>query len=221
MQGLLKRQLRRCFGEESGIPAPWQTFVNGVNDAYRDFAADRALLEHSLQLSSQELFDANSELRVVFRAIPDLVFLLDQRGNDGVLVRNSVSVVREFSEVPQIMLNRQQLLQIMVNLISKARHAMEHMPGALQQITLRVALVARTSLRITVRDKGEGIPAENLARIFEHGFTSRKTGHGFGLRSCALAARQMGGTLTARSNGPGLGATFTLELPINGGRAQT
>jgi signal transduction histidine kinase len=454
MHGLLKRQFRRCFGEDFSIPASWQAFVNGVNDAYRDFDADRALLEHSLQLSSQELFDANSELRVIFQAIPDLVFLLDHQGtivdikagtprdlmirrqdligkriqnvplidiarqfsaaieqviasnspvsieylallqnqashfearlvplpdqqivviirnttapkqaqaeldaahkqlveasrqagmaeiatnvlhnvgnvlnsvnvsasvvsstlrdsrahgltravqlmnehaadlgdflthdargkllpdylsqlaqalameqqgmmrelkhlatsidhiksvvatqqssagtssiiepvlicellddalrmNDGVLARHGVSVVREFAEVPQLMLDRQQLLQIMVNLISNARHAMENMPGALQQITLRVALVAGNSLRIAVRDEGEGIPAENLTRIFVHGFTTRKTGHGFGLHSCALSARQMGGTLTAHSDGPGRGATFTLDLPIN------
>ena len=69
-------------------------------------------------------------------------------------------------------------------------------------------------LRISVADEGEGIAAENLTRIFAHGFTTRKAGHGFGLHSCALAARQMGGTLTAHSDGPGRGATFTLDLPI-------
>jgi signal transduction histidine kinase len=53
-----------------------------------------------------------------------------------------------------------------------------------------------------------------MTRIFAHGFTTRKTGHGFGLHSCALAARQMGGTLTAHSDGAGKGAIFTLELPI-------
>jgi signal transduction histidine kinase len=69
-------------------------------------------------------------------------------------------------------------------------------------------------LRIRVEDDGEGIAPENLTRLFAHGFTTRKTGHGFGLHSCALAAKEMGGTLTAASDGPGKGATFTLELPI-------
>ncbi|HQS31577.1 ATP-binding protein [Polaromonas sp.] len=143
--------------------------------------------------------------------------LLDDalRMNDGVLARRGVSVVREFAEVPLLMLDRQQLLQIMINLISNARHAMEDMPGALQQITLRVALVAGNSLRVSLRDEGEGIPSGNLARIFVHGFTTRKTDHGFGLHSCALVARLMGGTLTAHSDGPGRGATFTLDRPIN------
>jgi two-component system, NtrC family, sensor kinase len=65
-----------------------------------------------------------------------------------------------------------------------------------------------------VHDNGVGIPAENLTRIFQHGFTTRANGHGFGLHSAANAAREMKGSLTVTSNGIGTGATFTLELPI-------
>ena len=53
-----------------------------------------------------------------------------------------------------------------------------------------------------------------LTRIFSLGFTTRPDGHGFGLHSGALAAREMGGSLLSHSDGPGLGATFVLELPI-------
>jgi signal transduction histidine kinase len=60
-----------------------------------------------------------------------------------------------------------------------------------------------------------GIAPENLTRIFEHGFTTRQEGHGFALHSGALAARDMGGTLTGQSAGLGQGATFTLELPLS------
>ncbi len=59
-----------------------------------------------------------------------------------------------------------------------------------------------------------GIPPENLTRIFAHGFTTRKDGHGFGLHSGALAAWEMGGQLAVHSLGLGQGATFTLELPL-------
>jgi signal transduction histidine kinase len=68
---------------------------------------------------------------------------------------------------------------------------------------------------MTVSDNGVGIASENLTRIFNHGFTTRKDGHGFGLHSGALAAREMGGALWAQSDGPGKGATFTLELPLS------
>ena len=69
-------------------------------------------------------------------------------------------------------------------------------------------------VRLAVIDNGAGIAAENLARIFHHGFTTRKDGHGFGLHSGALAAKALGGSLLAHSDGIGLGATFTLELPL-------
>jgi two-component system sensor histidine kinase/response regulator len=77
---LLKRQLKRHFGEPFDIPQQWSTFIDRVNDAYREFDADRRMLEHSLDLSSQELLDANSEMRAVFQAIPDLVLRIDHQG---------------------------------------------------------------------------------------------------------------------------------------------
>jgi signal transduction histidine kinase len=74
---------------------------------------------------------------------------------------------------------------------------------------------AVSRIQISVIDNGAGISAEHSARIFEHGFTTRKDGHGFGLHSSALAAREMGGSLTAFSAGEFQGATFTLDLPLS------
>jgi signal transduction histidine kinase len=68
---------------------------------------------------------------------------------------------------------------------------------------------------VTVKDNGIGIAPDNLTRIFSHGFTTKKDGHGFGLHSGALAAKEMGGSLAAHSEGQGTGATFTLELPLS------
>ncbi len=81
-------------------------------------------------------------------------------------------------------------------------------------LTLSARVLDGQTLSISVKDEGEGIPAENLTRIFSHGFTTRKDGHGFGLHSCALAAMEMGGQLNVHSDGPGLGATFTLDIPL-------
>jgi signal transduction histidine kinase len=66
---------------------------------------------------------------------------------------------------------------------------------------------------VQVRDNGMGIAPELLTKIFQHGFTTRKDGHGFGLHSCAIAARALGGSLVVHSDGPKQGATFTLEFP--------
>lgn len=81
-------------------------------------------------------------------------------------------------------------------------------------MTIRVSRQDETA-RITVSDNGVGIAVENLTRIFAHGFTTKKNGHGFGLHSSALAAKELGGSLRASSEGPDRGATFILELPLN------
>jgi two-component system, NtrC family, sensor kinase len=91
---------------------------------------------------------------------------------------------------------------------------MDGVTGRDHKVTIRVDPVAGQTLRLHVIDDGQGIAAENLTRIFEHGFTTRKGGRGFGLHSSALAAGAMGGTLSVHSDGPGRGATFTLEVPV-------
>jgi signal transduction histidine kinase len=130
------------------------------------------------------------------------------------LARHEVQVSREYAaEVPKLVLEKHKLLQILVNLIHNAKHACDASGRIDKLLTVRVSQ-GGDRVRVVVADNGEGIPAENLTRIFNHGFTTRKNGHGFGLHSAALAAREMGGNLLAHSDGPGQGATFTIELPI-------
>jgi signal transduction histidine kinase len=124
-----------------------------------------------------------------------------------------VTVVREFGEVPRVPLDRAQIVQILVNLISNARHAMDGRDG-LRRMTLRIGRDGG-ELQVSVSDEGVGIAGDDLTRIFSHGFTTRPGGHGFGLHGSSLAARAMGGSLTVHSEGPGRGATFTLRLPLN------
>ena len=127
---------------------------------------------------------------------------------------HDVAVLRRFSQVPSLMLDKHRVLLILVNLIGNARHAMQRVARPDHALTLSVTLVGDSTLQVVVSDTGEGIASDNLTRIFAHGFTTKKDGHGFGLHSCVLAAREMGGSLKAHSDGPGLGAVFTLELPL-------
>lgn len=139
------------------------------------------------------------------------------RINAAGLARHEVTTVKEYSDVPPLLLDKHLVLQILVNLIGNASQAMARVSDRSHQMTLRMDSAPATDgrrLRIRVEDDGEGIAPENLTRLFVHGFTTRKDGHGFGLHSCALAAKEMGGTLTAQSDGPGLGAAFTLDLPF-------
>jgi len=131
--------------------------------------------------------------------------------NEGGMQRHGVEVVRDFEKVPPMNAEKHKILQILVNLLSNAKYACEQSERADKRLTVRVAN-GEGRVRISVMDNGIGIAPENITRIFNHGFTTRKDGHGFGLHSGALAAKEMGGSLTAQSDGPSQGATFTLEL---------
>ncbi|UFS70745.1 cache domain-containing protein [Geomonas sp. RF6] len=127
---------------------------------------------------------------------------------------SGVTIVEDIDEMQEFSLDRARVLQILVNLIRNAKQAVCAREGSGGRITISAGVVDEESLRISIADDGIGIPAENLTRIFNHGFTTRRNGNGFGLHSCALAAKGMGGSLTVHSDGPGSGATFTLTLPI-------
>ncbi len=155
------------------------------------------------------------------------------------LARHQVRVVREFEPIADLPLDKHKILQILVNLISNAKYALSGSQAGERLLTMGVRIVSSqpaavnsqlsaaggrrpadspglrdARIEIFVKDNGKGIPRENLTRIFSHGFTTRRDGHGFGLHSGALAAKEMGGTLTVQSDGEGKGATFTLQLPV-------
>ncbi len=130
------------------------------------------------------------------------------------LSRHDIRLVREFDEVPFVTVEKHRVLQILVNLICNAKQSCIESAKAEKQLTLRLT-ESSGRVRIAVIDNGMGIRPENLTRVFANGFTTRKDGHGFGLHSAVLAAQEMGGALTAHSDGPGKGAIFTLELPID------
>jgi PAS domain S-box-containing protein len=136
------------------------------------------------------------------------------RMNEGAISRHGITLVRDLQQVPPIVVDKHNVLQILVNLIRNAKHACDESKNAEKRVTVRVRAANATFL-IAVIDTGVGIPPENLERIFSHGFTTRKDGHGFGLHSCALAAKALGGSLLAESAGPDRGATFTLTLPLS------
>jgi PAS domain S-box-containing protein len=136
------------------------------------------------------------------------------RLNAGAFVRHGVTLQREFGDVPPITVDKHKVLQILVNLVRNAKYACDESGRSDKLITLRVEK-APAGVRICVIDNGVGIPAENMSRLFTHGFTTRADGHGFGLHSGALAAQELGGSLRVTSEGPGRGATFILELPCD------
>jgi PAS domain S-box-containing protein len=135
------------------------------------------------------------------------------RMNAEAIVRHEVALVREYTDESQVTIDKHKVLQILVNLIRNAKHACDESQRKDKQIRLKI-WKRDQRISIAVMDNGIGIPPENLNRIFNHGFTTRKGGHGFGLHSGAMAAKELGGSLIAASPGQGHGAVFTLELPM-------
>jgi PAS domain S-box-containing protein len=138
--------------------------------------------------------------------------------NSGAFERHKIEVVREFAPTPRILVDKHKVLQILINVIRNAKYAVSETSRLEKHVSVQVGVTGYNGdrrVQIAVCDNGVGIAPENLARIFAHGFTTKRDGHGFGLHSAAVAAQELGGSLIAHSDGPNQGATFTLELPID------
>jgi signal transduction histidine kinase len=140
--------------------------------------------------------------------------------NNASFERDEIQLFRDYQTVPPVMVDRHKVLQILVNLLSNAKHALREKPSD-RTLTLSLSAPGPDRVHIAVSDNGAGIGPENLSRIFSQGFTTRKDGHGFGLHSGAIAAKELGGSLAVHSEGIGRGATFTLQLPTAAAPPQT
>ena len=128
--------------------------------------------------------------------------------------RHGIVIARAYEPIGTMVTDRHKVLQILLNLIQNAKDAVKAGGRQPRTVQVRIRSAADSRVSFEVEDNGIGIAPENLARIFSHGFTTKKSGHGFGLHSGALAATELGGALRAFSEGLGSGALFTLELPL-------
>lgn len=127
--------------------------------------------------------------------------------------KNGLQVVKEIPEDMTVTVEKHKVLQILVNLMRNAKQACDASPAKVKTLTIR-ATNGGDFVHLAVSDNGVGIDPANMNRMFSHGFTTKKDGHGFGLHSSAAAAKELGGALRVNSDGLGKGATFTLDLPI-------
>jgi signal transduction histidine kinase len=134
--------------------------------------------------------------------------------NSMLMGQRGIEIVHEFAASPLLSTQRHRVLEILGNLLSNARHALMDAERVQDKRIIARVSFADGRVVLQVQDNGVGIAPEDLTRIFAFGFTTKKDGHGFGLHASALAAKELGGSLKAHSDGPGLGATFTLELPV-------
>ena len=199
------------------IPAYLSSVTRRLLEEQNELLSEITLLAKNIEhikdiVSMQQAYAGASGIVEKIQAIELVEDAL--RMNAAALARHDVIVVREFIDKPEIVVDKHKVLQILINFIRNAKYAMDEALQNDRRLTLRVTCEDEM-LVISVRDTGTGISAENLTRVFTHGFTTRREGHGFGLHSGALAAREMGGEISAQSDGVGQGATFTVKLPLN------
>ena len=192
-------------------------------------ADEQALLLQKVKVLNQNIQHINeivsmqqdfAKVSGVFETLPPVEVVEDAlRMHGESLKRHGIKLVREFAPIPAVTMDRHKVLQILFNLLENAKYAC--LQGRVQpkEISVRLQPSGTGFVRLAVADNGMGIAPENLSRIFGQGFSTRKDGHGFGLHSSVLAAQDMGGSLTARSDGPDRGAEFVLEIPLQPHRA--
>ena len=123
----------------------------------------------------------------------------------------------DYQQVPTVLVDQHQLLQILVNLLRNAKQAMrQQVVQDSHELKLSVKYQDdhEASVVITIQDSGIGIAPEHLSRMFTRGFTTKTDGNGIGLHSSSLAIQNMGGSMHVQSEGVGRGATFTLIFPV-------
>jgi signal transduction histidine kinase len=171
-------------------------------------------IEHIKAIVSQQLAGARGDVRGA--KIVEQVNVCELLDDAVEVLRSSLTPAQQITfvydrEQLAIGTDRHKVFQIVMNLMANARDAVTARQGP-GVITLRARRAPEQRIAIEIEDNGVGIAEDTLARIFSHGFTTKSDGHGFGLHSSACAATELGGALSARSNGIGCGATFTLLL---------
>ena len=208
------------FFAEGGKGRLVPEYLKGVTESLKkdnqtllqELASTRKHLEHVCNvISRQQQFACNLQC-VESVELSELVEDALRLSGDS-LKRYGIDLIRDYEPGLLIEVDKRRVLQIVVNLLRNAKHACVESDKEKREIRLTVGSNGKSDVVIKVQDNGIGIASENLVKLFSHGFTTRKHGHGFGLHSGANSAKQMNGSLTCHSDGIGTGATFALTLP--------
>ena len=162
-------------------------------------------------ISSQQQFASTSssyEWATLSELVEDAINI-----NRDIIDQYNFNLIKEFEDIKDVNIEKFKIMQILVNLITNAKDAILQSKNKNPTIILRIRSLNESNIELTVQDNGIGISEDINKKIFSYGFTTKKTGHGFGLHSCALTAKEMGGKLIMHSAGHKLGAKFVLIIP--------
>ena len=205
LPGYLKRLFEQLVREQQGCLVELKTIQENI-DRIRDIVA-----MHQDYVQVPGVVESVQPVELVEEVL---------RMNALALAGQGIHVVREYAEVLPVTVEKHKALHVLAHLVQNAKEACNASGREDKQLRLEVTR-SGDGVCIAVIDNGIGIPPENMTRIFNQGFTTRQDGHGFALHNGALAASEMGGSLTAQSEGPGRGATFILTLPLQSPQRQS
>ena len=205
------------FASPKGAKIP--AFLRSLRDA---LFAERDQLAHELDTMKSRLSHiasvVNAQQRFATGAVALEVVDLRAAVSEAAqlvshrLKRSGAGLRVEGPDPVEIRTDRGRVVQILANLISNAADAIRDADKRNASITINLRTVA-DDIELAVRDEGIGMSPATLTKVFQHGFTTKTDGHGFGLHSAANQATELGGTLTAESDGVGLGSTMRLRIP--------
>jgi len=151
-------------------------------------------------ISQRELLDVNEMIREM------IVLLRKEATRYSIFVRTDLA-----ADIPQIMGDRVQLQQVLMNLIMNSIDAMKEVDGT-RNLVIQSQPAENEHVMLSVSDTGVGLPAQQADQIFNAFFTTKVQGTGMGLRISRSIVESHGGRLWAADNSP-RGASFHFTLP--------
>ncbi|MDR8391578.1 ATP-binding protein [Aliifodinibius sp. S!AR15-10] len=125
--------------------------------------------------------------------------------------QQNIKIKRDYHDIELVKIEKTKAMHVLFNLLNNARDAMKE--GKNEDNILKVKCWQDDEfVHLSITDNGVGIRKENLSKVFTHGFTTKRRGHGFGLHTCANYMKGMKGKISAESEGIGHGATFTISF---------
>jgi C4-dicarboxylate-specific signal transduction histidine kinase len=207
------------------VNQPIAAAVTDANTCLRWLTRDQPDLEEARQAASRIVKDATrageiiGRIRLLFKkstpqralidvndVIRDMITLLHSEA-----ARSSISVRTELTDLPQVMGDRVQLQQVLLNLMTNGIDAMRDVDGK-RELIICSHRAEDEQLRVSVSDTGVGLPPQQADQIFNAFFTTKPHGSGMGLRISRSIVESHGGRLWAADNSP-RGASFHLTLP--------
>lgn len=131
----------------------------------------------------------------------------------GLNLNKKISIHEQYDKLPPIKMDKVKLLQVLVNLIQNAKDAVIESSKSDKEIILKSSLV-NNIIKIEISDNGIGILPDDKNKIFIYGFTTKTSGHGFGLHTAAIIINELGGSIRVESEGYEKGTRFIIELPV-------